>query len=214
MFANFLSHLFNNFCFIPGTCYVGNKNLSTLAALVLVPQALYLTVGSALLLSGCLLILRKPRPSAAAPLTGAAPRKDSDLLGALCTLYVIPTACVLASVTYEYNNRDKWLANVEKPALWTFLVRHLMSLFVGVSTVFWIWSMRTVTAWRAVFRRLGPRKQPPVKCQPLPVLRYAPATHQAVPGTLSTSSRHSSSRSHSHRKPRVHQHRSGGETII
>lgn len=88
---------------------MGNKNLSTLAALVLVPQAIYLAAGLGLLVCGCLFVLRKPRPLAAAPLTGAAPRKDSDLLGALCTLYVVPTACVLASVCYEYNNRDRYV---------------------------------------------------------------------------------------------------------
>lgn len=176
---------------------------------------MYLTLGILVLFIGFIYLIRKPRPLAAAPLTGAAPRKDSDILGALSTLYIIPTACVLASIAYEFNNKDKWLEGTEKPALWAFLLRHLMSFFVGVSSVFWIWSPKSVTAWRSLYKRMEPRKQLPVKCQalPLPVLRYAPPNHPHVPAPLSTVSRYST-RSHSHRKPRVHHHRLSGDSII
>lgn len=192
-----------------GTCYIGNRNSATLLGLVLIPHFIYFLFGIFLLILGCVRAIRKPRPSAAAPLTAATPRKESDFLGAVCTLYAIPTFCVMASIYYEYTNRDQWLNRESKPALWAFLLRHLMSLFIGVSTIFWIWSMKTITAWRAVLRRLGPRKQLPVKVQTMPVLRYVPAH----PSTLSTTSRHST-RSHPHRKPRVHHIRTGGETVI
>lgn len=177
---------------------------------MLIPNFIYFLLGVILIIFGYVCVIRRPRPSAAAPLTAATPRKESDFLGAVCSLYTIPTLCVLASIYYEYNNRDQWLNHSSKPALWAFLVRHLMSLFIGVSTIFWIWSMKTVTAWRSVLRRLGPRKQLPVKMQTVPVLRYVPA-HPSTMGT--TSSRHSS-RSHPHRKPRVHHLRSGSETVI
>lgn len=161
--------------FVSGTCYVGNRNTATLFWLVIVPYALYLTAALSLLLFGCLASLRRPRPSAAAPLTGSAPRPaSSDLLGALCTLYFIPAVFVFATLCYEYANRERWLTSSgvgERPALWVFLLRYFMELFVGVSTVFWIWSRKTVTAWKAVLRRLGPRKQLPIKCQTMPVLR-------------------------------------------
>ncbi|XP_017782539.1 PREDICTED: frizzled-4-like [Nicrophorus vespilloides] len=204
---------------LTGTCYVGNKNDSTLLFLVLIPQAVYLSLGVGVLIVGCLKLLKKPRTLAvAAPLTGTAPRKDSDILGALATLYVIPTACVLASICYEYNNRSLWYATEEKPVVWAFLLRHLMSLFIGVSTFFWLWSKKTLTAWKAVARRMGPRK--PLAVKTLPV-RYNPpppppaAAHSHIPSnlstTMSTASRHSR---HSHRKPRVHHHRSGSENIL
>lgn len=201
---------------LTGTCYVGNRDSTTLLALVLAPQALYLSAGIILLTIGCLLVVRKPSPLAAAPLTGAAPRKDSDLLGAICTLYLLPTACVFASVCYEYNNREKWLSGEDKPALWVFLLRHVMELLVGVSTIFWIWSSKTITAWKSIIKRLGPRKQLPVKCQTLPVIRYGPnlPTFGAPTSTLSTGSSRHSSRAHSHRKPRIHHHRGGGETVL
>ena len=196
---------------VAGTCYIGNRNSTTLLALVLIPDFVYFLLGAFLLVLGCVYVVRKPRPSAAAPLTASTPRKESDFLGAVCTLYAIPTFCVLASIYYEYSNRRQWLSGESKPALWAFLLRHLMSLFIGVSTVFWIWSMKTVTAWRAVLRRMGPRKQLPVKMQSMPALRFVPA-HPSV-SNMSTGSRHSA-RSHAHRKPRVHHLRGGGETVI
>ncbi|CAG9856355.1 unnamed protein product [Phyllotreta striolata] len=198
---------------LTGTCYIGNRNSTTLLSLVLIPYCLYFLCGSALLFLGCSYVMRKPRSLAAAPLTNAAPRKESDFLGAICTLYAIPTFCVLASVYYEYNNRDMWLSGERKPALWAFLLKYFMSLFIGVSSVFWIWSMKSVTAWRAVLRRLGPRKQAPLKVQTMPqVMRYMPA--QTLSTSLSTTASKHSLRPHPHRKPRVHHLRSGSETVI
>lgn len=197
-----------------GTCYIGNRNSTTLLTLVLIPDFLYFTYGVLFLILGCLYVIRQPRPPAAAPLTSPTPRKESDFLGAICALYTIPMFCVMASVYYEYNNQEKWLAGEKKPALYAFLLKHFMSLFVGVSTIFWIWSVKTITAWKSLLRRLGPRKQLPVKMQTVPVLRYVPPPSQPTISTsFSTSSRHSS-RTHPHRKPRVHHMRTGGETII
>lgn len=72
--------------------------------------------------------------------------------------------------------------------------------------------MKSVTAWRSVLRRLGPRKQPPLKVQTMPqVMRYMPA--QTLSTSLSTASKHST-RTHPHRKPRLHHMRSGSETVI
>ncbi|XP_028137782.2 frizzled-4-like [Diabrotica virgifera virgifera] len=198
---------------LTGTCYIGNRNSTTLLSLVLIPYFFYFTTGTVLLFLGCSYVMRKPRSLAAAPLTNAAPRKESDFLGAICTLYAIPTFCVMASIYYEYNNRDRWLAGERKPALWAFLLKYFMSLFIGVSSVFWIWSMKSVMAWRSILRRLGPRKQLPLKVQTMPqVMRYMPA--QTLSTSLSTTSKHST-RTHPHRKPRVHHHmRSGSETVI
>lgn len=184
--------------------------------LVLIPQAIYLFLGIILLILGSIYVIKRPQLLSAAPLTGVAPRKHSDILGALSTLYVIPTACVFASYCYEYNNRDEWMYNNEKPALWAFLLRYLMSFFVGVSMIFYIWSSKSWTAWKSVFKRFEPRKPLPVKCQTLSVVRYAPSNHSHVTAPISTSSRHSStSRAYPHRKLRMHHHnRTTSENII
>lgn len=98
----------------------------------------------------------------------------------------------------------------------------------------WVWTPRTVLAWRQFLGRLLPRPayhQPPVKCQqPLPVLRYV--TSQQAPqqagsaasavqlltggGTLPTPGRHSS-RNYKYRnghRGSSHHVRSGSETIL
>lgn len=200
--------------FFSGTCYVGNKNLDTLLTLVLIPEIAYFAVGFILLVFGCICVSKRPAQSAAAPLTAATPRKESDFLGAICALYAIPTFCVMATVYYEYNERELWISGRAKPSLWAFLTRYLMSLFVGVSTVFWIFSIRTVTAWRSVVKRFGPKQQLPMKVPTMPVLRYAPAPQNSMSSNLSNGSRHSI-RAHPHRKPRLHHMKGpGGETII
>lgn len=168
---------------------------------------------------GCNYVIRKPRISTAAvaaPLTNTPPRKETDFLGAICTLYAVPTVCVIAIVYYEYNNRDKWLSGKQKPALWAFLLKFFMSLFIGASSVFWIWSMKSVNAWRSALKRMGPRKQPPVKIKTVPqVLRYMPSQTLTNSNMTATKLSSSSARAHSHRKPRVHHSmRAGNETII
>lgn len=184
--------------------------------LILIPNFIYFVVGTLLLILGCSYVIRKPRTTTtavAAPLTNSPPRKESDFLGAICTLYAIPTFCVMAIVYYEYSNRDKWLSGKQKPALWAFLLKFFMSLFIGASSVFWIWSMKSVNAWRSVIKRMGPRKQPPLKIKTVPqVLRYMPS--QTLTTNSGTIPKHSSGRVHSHRKPRVQHMRTGNETVI
>ncbi|XP_060522550.1 frizzled-4-like [Cylas formicarius] len=192
---------------LTGTCYVGNKNLTTLLYLVLMPYFFYFFVGVVLLAIGWTLILYKPKNgggTASAPLTQTAPRKERDFLGALCALYAIPTFCVIASYHYEYSNREDWLSGVKKPVLWALLLRHFMSLFVGISSIFWIWSAKSAQAWKSALRRLGPRKRP---SKPAQVLCY-PLAHAQPP-------RQPCRPVHAHRKvPRCHHLRSGSETII
>lgn len=181
------------------------------------PYFLYFLAGATLLILGCSYFIRKPTlttAAVAAPLTNTPPRKESDFLGAICTLYTIPTFCIMAIVYYEYSNRDEWLSGKKKPALWAFLLKFFMSLFIGASSVFWIWSMKSVNAWRSVLKRMGPRKQPPVKIKTVPqVLRYMPS-QTLTTNSNATSTKHPSGRIHSHRKPRVHHMRSGNETVI
>ncbi|KAF5270597.1 hypothetical protein FQA39_LY01335 [Lamprigera yunnana] len=163
---------------LTGTCYVGNKDSTTLLALVLVPQAFYVSVGFILLVVGCMLVICKTHTTS----SGINSRNDSDLLGILCVLYFLPAACVFITICYEYSNREKWLLHQDKPALWVFLLKYIMKLFPGISAIFWMWSIKSRTTWKNVFRRLGSHKHVPVKCQTLPVLRYGqnPSIHSST----------------------------------
>ncbi|KAF5291472.1 hypothetical protein FQR65_LT01784 [Abscondita terminalis] len=194
---------------LTGTCYVGNKDSTTLLALVLVPQAFYVSIGFILLVVGCVLVLCKSNKS-----TGIHSRNDADLLGILCVLYFLPAACIFITICYEYSNRDKWLLNQDKPALWVFLLRYLMKLFPGISAIFWMWSIKSRTTWKNIFRRFGSDKHVPVKCQTLPVLRYgqSPSIHSST--TINVSNNRNIKKIYSKRAQRLYSHQSGGETIL
>ncbi|KAL1494078.1 hypothetical protein ABEB36_009732 [Hypothenemus hampei] len=204
---------------LTGTCYIGNKNQVTLWYLVLVPYFLYFCIGALLLSLGWILVYRGPKltrlNSAAAPLTQGPPRKERDFLGALATLYAIPIFLVMTSYFIEYSDSEKWLNENQRPSLWFFLlVRHFMSLFVGISSVLWIWCPKSAQVWRSALKRLGPRNQP---TKNTPVMKYSLTHHPnlIVPGSVYHN--RSSGRLHTHKKvSRNHQQhfRSGSETII
>ncbi|KAF7279327.1 hypothetical protein GWI33_007418 [Rhynchophorus ferrugineus] len=204
---------------LTGTCFIGNKNMSTLLYLVLLPYFVYFVAGSFTLTIGWIIVLKKPKVSSSAvsvPLTQGPPRKERDFLGALASLYAVSTFCVMASFYIEYENREKWMKGEQRPSIWFFLfLRYFMSLFVGVSSIFWIWSTKSAQVWRSVLKRLGPRSQP--SKNPPTVLRYPLSHHSGmmVSNTNMNSVSRQSSRVHTHRKStRTHHLRSGGETII
>ncbi|KAK5641721.1 hypothetical protein RI129_010268 [Pyrocoelia pectoralis] len=201
---------------LTGTCYVGNKESTTLLALVLVPQALYVSIGFILLGVGCLLVLCKSSAPTASSNGTNQRSNDADLLGILCVLYFLPAACVFITVCYEYGNREKWLLNQDKPILWVFLLRYLMKLFPGISAIFWMWSFKTRSTWKTVFRRLNSHKHGPVKTQTLPVIRYG-GQNPSMHSTISVNTGSSQNIKYSKRKPRLHHHHHhqiGGETIL
>jgi frizzled protein 4 len=181
---------------------------------VLAPQFLYLVLGASLLLVGFVAIFRRrPRPVKVAT---AAARRDAKAdklevvtvrLGVFGVLYTVPTICVVASVFYEYWWRDEWLLVTSvsryqpRPSLWIFLLRLFMSLVVGITAAVWVWSPKTLRAWRRLFHRFGPYKQPPVKCHPIQY--YAPPP-------LASSQQRSQHGHKPHRKHRKH----GSETTV
>ncbi|XP_066255386.1 frizzled-4-like [Euwallacea similis] len=203
---------------LTGTCYIGNKNLFTLWNLVLLPYFLYFCTGALLLTLGWIFILKKPKlppaNSTTAPLTQTSPRKESLLLGGLASLSSIPLFLVMTSYFIEYSNRENWIVNEQRPSLWFFLLlRHFMSLFVGISSVLWIWCEKSAQVWKSAFRRLGPRAQ---HNKNHTALKYPLEHHPGliVSSTIYSSSRQST-RSHPHRKvSRNHHVRGGSETII
>lgn len=195
---------------------MGNQDSKSLLLFVLAPQFLYLVLGASLLLVGFLALLRRrTRPVKVAT---AAARRDPKAvklemvtvrLGVFGVLYTIPATCVVTSLFYEYWSRDEWLmassvpSDQPRPSLWIFLLRLFMSLVVGVTAAVWVWSPKTLRAWKRLFHRLGAYKQPPVKCHPIQY--YAPP-----PQPLSSSQQRSQ---HGHKAQRKHR-KHGSETTV
>ncbi|XP_053610907.1 frizzled-4 [Plodia interpunctella] len=214
---------------LTGTCFVGNQSSKSLLALVIVPEAICLLLGSVFLASGLRALLRRPAPTPVPSALLSTPQAMTDQsllrLGAFAALYAVPSACILATWMYEYAWRDSWLAapmpssepsTHPRPAFWVFLFRIFASQILGVMVAVWIATPRLKALWRMM---AGPRKPPMAKCPPgpppTPLTLHCYATH---PHTLT---RHMHKYAtyrppqvhSSYRKPR-HYHYSAGETIL
>ncbi|XP_048519848.1 frizzled-4 [Dendroctonus ponderosae] len=203
---------------LTGTCYIGNKNLFTLWYLALVPHFLYFCAGGLLLTIGWIFVLKAPklpRNSLSTPLTQGQPRTERDFLGALATLYVVPIFVVMMSYFIEYSDREKWLSGDQKPSMWFFLLlRHFMSLFMGISSVLWIWCEKSAQVWKSALKRLGPRFKPNKNTI---ALKYSVPHHSGVismQGSAYSGSRQSSHPHSSRKSSRSHHLRNGNETVI
>lgn len=208
---------------------MGNQSSKSLLALVIVPEAICLLLGSVFLASGLRAVLRKPAPlPAPATLLNSAPQAHPDQslmrLGAFAALYAVPSASILATWVYEYILRENWLAapvpsmepsTQPRPAFWVFLFRIFGSQILGVMVAVWIATPRLKALWRRIS---GPRKPVLAKCPsgppPTPLTLHCYATH---PHTLTRHPQKYATyrppQQQSYRKPR-HYHYSAGETIL
>lgn len=132
---------------------------------------------------------------------------------------MFPMAVIVATTAYTYFSRQNWLTGHSKPHLWIHLLSIFMSLVVGITSISWIWSPRTLVAWKKFFMRLLPRPayhRPPIKCQP--VVRYAPTpTSQQQIALTHQSSIRVNRHGHKHRqsqRPVGYHHRSGSEAVV
>ncbi|XP_022121681.2 frizzled-4 [Pieris rapae] len=216
---------------LTGTCFVGNQSSKSLLALVIIPEAICLLLGSMFLASGLRTVLRRPTPvPVPGPLLNAPshpqPHTDQSILrlGAFTALYAVPSACILATWIYEYTWRDDWLtgpvpssepSTQPRPALWVFLFRIFATQVLGVMVAVWIATPRLKALWRRIS---SPRKpviaKSPVGPPPAPLSMHCYAGH---PHTLNRHSHKYATyrppQQQSYRKPR-HYHYSAGETIL
>ncbi|XP_063243493.1 frizzled-4-like [Bacillus rossius redtenbacheri] len=151
---------------LTGACSVGRQNSRSLLLLVLLPQCCYLAAGCAVLVAGA--ARHRPSPQRRPQDAAAATTR----LGVLAALYSLPASCVVASLAYELWLRDSWLRGDGRPRLWVFLLRLFMSMVAGVTALVWVWSPKTLRAWRVALRSFGPYRPAPVKC--LPIQYYPP----------------------------------------
>ncbi|XP_066991511.2 frizzled-4 [Anabrus simplex] len=168
---------------LTGACFVGNQSTRSLLVFVLIPQALFLVLGVSLLLLGFMALFRSSSAACSSRRDDSGSGSGLVRLGAFGALFAVPAACVVASLVYEYWERDTWLLRAQTPAqqprpcLWVFLLRLFMTLVVGVTATLWVWSPKTLRAWRRLFRRLGPYKPAPVKCYPIHCYSHPPHQH-------------------------------------
>lgn len=162
---------------LSGTCYVGLRSVEALRGLVVAPLALYLLVGTCLLLAG-LFSLFRIRIVMKHSGGGEGTEKLEKLmlrLGVFTLLYTLPASALLVCHVYEQALRPRWeltwhlrmcerfavpcpsgrnATAVVVPNFTVFMIKYLMTMMVGITSGFWVWSGKTVQTWVGFYRRV------------------------------------------------------------
>lgn len=149
---------------VSGICYVGNTNSTTLWSFVLIPLFIYLLLGISFLLAGFVSLVGIRN---AIKQQGEQKIKKLEKLmvkiGIFSIIYTVPATVVIACHLYEQFYRKEWDASIAcpcrnnhiKPEYSIFMLKYFMYHIVGITSGFWIWSSKTITAWRSCFHRLS-----------------------------------------------------------
>lgn len=163
---------------LSGTCYVGLRSVAALCGLVVVPLALYLLVGTCLLLA-CLFSLIHVRTVMKHSGGSDGVEKLEKLilrLGVFGLLYTLPATARLACYVYEQELRPSWelawrLRTCNRfavpcpsgrnatvavpPDFMIFMIKYLMTMLVGITSGFWVWTGKTLQTWVRFYRRVS-----------------------------------------------------------
>ncbi|XP_061548776.1 frizzled-7-A-like [Phycodurus eques] len=161
---------------LTGVCYVGVYDVDALRGFVLAPLFVYLLIGTFFLLAGFVSLFRI---RTIMKLGGTETEKLEKLMvriGVFSMLYTLPATTVVACHFYEQALRPRWeytwrMQTCKRfalpcpsenfapltPDFTMFMIKYLMTMIVGITSGFWIWSGKTVQSWRRFYKRLiGP----------------------------------------------------------
>jgi frizzled 5/8 len=162
---------------LSGICLVGNLSTQNLLVFIIAPSLVYLSVGVTFLAAGFVALFRIRKTiqcnKQKQDLKAHKLEKLMMRIGVFSILYTVPATCVLACQFYERMYRVEWersfmCKNVKsapfsyeyrqfcavensKPEFTIFLLKYLMSLIVGVTSGFWIWTNKTCMLWKSFF---------------------------------------------------------------
>ena len=147
---------------LTGVCSVGNFNRTALGVFVFMPLAIYLLTGMVFLVIGFSALLniriQVKRDIQKAQKLG----KLIMRIGVFSFLYIVPNFIVILLYIYELVGQDTWeeqqvrnracynseADGCDKPQFAAFFLKYLMMLIVGITSCFWVFSMKTIVAWR------------------------------------------------------------------
>lgn len=153
---------------ISGVCFTGLANVNALRWFVLAPMTLCLVLGLCFLISGFIALFRIRNVIRHDGTQTTKLEKLMVRIGIFGVLYAVPTAVVIASSVYEHVYRADWMRSwhndicqnpefaipcpakqpqFAKPNFAVFVVRYLMTLVVGITSGFWIWTGKTASSW-------------------------------------------------------------------
>ena len=146
---------------VGGICSVGNHHLGNLVGYVLVPLLIYLLLGILFLSAGfiSLLKIRNVIKEQGGRAKIDKLEKLMVKIGIFSVLYIVPAGTVIACGFYELFSKSVWeksylcpgclpRENLSYPDFSVLMLKYFMSLAVGITSGFWVWSGKTVDAWR------------------------------------------------------------------
>ncbi|XP_056143802.1 frizzled-2 [Lampris incognitus] len=163
---------------LSGVCFVGLSNLDPLRGFVLAPLFIYLFIGTSFLLAGFVSLFRI---RTIMKHDGTKTEKLERLMvriGVFSVLYTVPATIVIACFFYEQAFRPHWERSWVShnckglaipcpvqasprmtPDFTVYMIKYLMTLIVGITSGFWIWSSKTLHSWRKFYTRLTNSRQ-------------------------------------------------------
>ncbi|XP_047484254.1 frizzled-5-like [Penaeus chinensis] len=151
---------------VAGICYVGNQDINNLRGFVLAPLFIYLVVGSAFLLAGFVSLFRIRNVIKQQGRTKTEKLEKLMIrIGVFSVLYTVPATIVIGCYFYEQLYVDEWQDGLvcpcsphkgRKPDFSVLMLRYFMTLVVGITAGFWIWSGKTLDSWSRFYHRLCP----------------------------------------------------------
>ncbi|XP_042371866.1 frizzled-7-A-like, partial [Plectropomus leopardus] len=163
---------------LTGVCYVGIYNVDALRGFVLAPLFVYLFIGTSFLLAGFVSLFRI---RTIMKHDGTKTEKLEKLMvriGVFSVLYTVPATIVIACYFYEQAFRPQWdrtwrLQTCKRfavpcpdgnfarltPDFTVFMIKYLMTMIVGITSGFWIWSGKTLQSWHRFYQRLSATNQ-------------------------------------------------------
>jgi frizzled 1/7 len=160
---------------LAGVCSTGITSVSAMRGFLLAPLCIYLAVGTCFLLAGFVALCRIRTVMKNDGTRTDKLEKLMVRIGIFGVLYTVPAAVVIGCYVYEQWSRDAWMttwhsavcedhrvpcAKMEshesrsKPDVNVFMIKYLMTLIVGITSGFWIWSSKTVASWSKFYARL------------------------------------------------------------
>ena len=158
---------------LSGVCFTGISDVDALRGFVLAPLFVYLLIGTSFLLAGFVSLFRI---RTVMKHEGTKTDKLERLMvriGIFSVLYTVPATIVIACYFYEQQYRGAWMTTWHKricekyycpgppysrtlatPDFTVFMIKYLMTLIVGITSGFWIWSGKTFASWSNFANRL------------------------------------------------------------
>lgn len=165
---------------LSGVCNVGVWNVDSLRGFILAPLCTYLLMGTSFLLAGFISLCEI---RTVMKMDGTKTDKLEKLMIRIVVfsvLYTVPAISVLACYFYEQTYLETWMLTWQremcdqkyfsipcpdnpsvptavhnvKPVFAVFMIKYLMTLVVGITSGFWIWSGKTFNSWKNFYNKI------------------------------------------------------------